>query len=136
MPLMLDIDKTKSGEHMEEMILDRFVAVQLSMVSRTPHNKEKGQYLGTKSNGIGEATAFKELCIPARSILTTFATTKSSCFWSVSVPQRTSLIFCRCPPPLKGSMPSADDKGLAVQNKTEGTLAIISCGDTLDTPTR
>lgn len=52
MPLMLDIDKTKRDEHLEEMVLDRFVVLQLSMVSRTPHNKEKGQYLGTKSNGM------------------------------------------------------------------------------------
>ena len=43
------------------MELDRFVAVQLSMVSRTTHNKEKGQYLGTKSSGKGASTALRVL---------------------------------------------------------------------------
>lgn len=61
MPLMLDTDNTTRDEHLDETLLDRFVAVQLRMVSRTSHNKEKGQYLGTKSNGIEESTASREL---------------------------------------------------------------------------
>ena len=61
MPLVLDIDKTTRDEHLDEVVLDHFVAVRFSMVSRIPHNKEKGQYLGTKSNGIEESTASREL---------------------------------------------------------------------------
>ena len=55
------MDKTTSNGHFEEMELDRFVAVQRSMVSRTTHNKEKGQYLGTKSSGKGASTALRVL---------------------------------------------------------------------------
>lgn len=45
----------------KEILLNRFVAVQLSMGSRTPHNKEKGQYLRTKSGGTGKSTACRIL---------------------------------------------------------------------------
>ena len=41
MPLVLDIDKTTRDEHLDEVVLDHFVAVRFSMVSRIPHNKEK-----------------------------------------------------------------------------------------------
>ena len=51
-PLLLDMNKTTDNERLEEVLLDCFVSVQLSMGSKTPHNKEKGQYLGTKSSGI------------------------------------------------------------------------------------
>jgi hypothetical protein len=46
------MNKTTDNERLEEVLLDCFVSVQLSMGSKTPHNKEKGQYLGTKSSGI------------------------------------------------------------------------------------
>jgi hypothetical protein len=54
-------DKTTSNGQFEEVELDRFVAAPLGMVSRTPHNKEKGQYLGTKSSGKRDSRAFRVL---------------------------------------------------------------------------
>lgn len=38
-PLLLDMDKTTCNERLEESLLDRFVAVQLSMAPKTPYNK-------------------------------------------------------------------------------------------------
>lgn len=47
-PLLLDMDKTTCNERLEELLLGHFVVVQLSMASKTPYNKEKGQYLGNQ----------------------------------------------------------------------------------------
>jgi hypothetical protein len=40
-PLLLDMDKTTYNERLEGVLNDRFVPVQLSMGSKTPHNKGK-----------------------------------------------------------------------------------------------
>jgi hypothetical protein len=42
------MDKTTCNERLEELLLGHFVVVQLSMASKTPYNKEKGQYLGNQ----------------------------------------------------------------------------------------